>query len=303
MEANAAVVVEPDGSTREIAAAQIGAGRWRAEFPVTAAGSYLVSFSAGKGEDGRDASVQGSVSVPYPKEFRTVRDNRALLEQIAEKTGGRVLRLGNPVGVDAFLREDPRRPLPPGEVLVPGCGRGHEAALLAELGFEAIGLDLSGEALQEARRLHGADRPGLRWLQASASGAVFSRYHAEAAIAAEHALAPSFAETRWDEIAGLYTLLDRTAPSPLNALNRAVALAEAHGAQAGLNSLEGVRLPPGLAGYYLWDAVVGDLLRRAGNTAQARVCLSRALAGAPTEAERALLRRRLASLPDDDPPR
>ncbi len=68
--------------------------------------------------------------------------------------------------LDAFLREDPRRPLPPGEVLVPGCGRGHEAALLAELGFEAIGLDLSGEALQEARRLHGADRPGLRWLQA-----------------------------------------------------------------------------------------------------------------------------------------
>ena len=68
--------------------------------------------------------------------------------------------------LDAFLREDPRRPLPPGEVLVPGCGRGHEAALLAELGFEAIGLDLSGEALQEARRLHGADQPGLRWLQA-----------------------------------------------------------------------------------------------------------------------------------------
>ncbi|MEI6112634.1 MAG: class I SAM-dependent methyltransferase, partial [Cyanobium sp. ELA712] len=68
--------------------------------------------------------------------------------------------------LDAFLHEDPRRPLPPGAVLVPGCGRGHEAALLAELGFEAIGLDLSGEALQEARRLHGADRPGLRWLQA-----------------------------------------------------------------------------------------------------------------------------------------
>jgi RNA polymerase sigma-70 factor (ECF subfamily) len=160
-------------------------------------------------------------------------------------------------------------------------------------------VDAAGELLTLAEQDRGGwDREeillGLRWLQASASGAVFSRYHAEAAIAAEHALAPSFAETRWDEIAGLYTLLDRTAPSPLNALNRAVALAEAHGAQAGLNSLEGVRLPPGLAGYYLWDAVVGDLLRRAGNTTQARVCLSRALAGAPTEAERALLRRRLA---------
>jgi 3-hydroxyisobutyrate dehydrogenase-like beta-hydroxyacid dehydrogenase/SAM-dependent methyltransferase len=66
----------------------------------------------------------------------------------------------------AFLRADPRRPRPPGRVLVPGCGRGHEAALLADLGFAAIGLDLSGEALREARRLHGPDRPALRWLQA-----------------------------------------------------------------------------------------------------------------------------------------
>lgn len=66
----------------------------------------------------------------------------------------------------AFLRSDPRRPRPPGSVLVPGCGRGHEAALLAALGFNAIGLDLSGEALKEARRLQGPDRPGLHWLQA-----------------------------------------------------------------------------------------------------------------------------------------
>ena len=66
----------------------------------------------------------------------------------------------------AFLRHDPRRPAPPGRVLVPGCGRGHEAALLAELGFAAIGLDLSGEALREARRRHGPDRPELQWRQA-----------------------------------------------------------------------------------------------------------------------------------------
>jgi len=68
--------------------------------------------------------------------------------------------------LEAFLRHDPRRPLPPGQVLVPGCGRGHEAALLADLGFEAVGLDISSEALGEARRLHGSNRPGLRWLQA-----------------------------------------------------------------------------------------------------------------------------------------
>jgi len=51
-------------------------------------------------------------------------------------------------------------------VLVPGCGRGHEAALLAELGFQSIGLDFSGEAIRRARQLHGEERPQLRWLQA-----------------------------------------------------------------------------------------------------------------------------------------
>jgi hypothetical protein len=50
--------------------------------------------------------VQASVGVPYPKEFRTVRDNRALLEQIAARTGGRVLRLGTTAGIDVFERKD-----------------------------------------------------------------------------------------------------------------------------------------------------------------------------------------------------
>ncbi|MEB3234771.1 MAG: methyltransferase domain-containing protein [Cyanobacteriota bacterium] len=68
--------------------------------------------------------------------------------------------------LEAFLRGDPRAPQPPGPVLVPGCGRGHEAALLAELGFDVIGLDFSAEAIQRAHALHGPDRAPLRWLQA-----------------------------------------------------------------------------------------------------------------------------------------
>ncbi len=68
--------------------------------------------------------------------------------------------------LEQFLRVDPRRPLPPGRVLVPGCGRGHEAALLVELGFTAIGLDFSAEAIARARELHGTELPELRWLQA-----------------------------------------------------------------------------------------------------------------------------------------
>ena len=75
--------------------------------------------------------------------------------------------LGQPAPpLDAFLRSDQRAPQPPGRVLVPGCGRGHEAALLAALGHGAIGLDFSREAIQQAQTLHGPDRPQLRWLQA-----------------------------------------------------------------------------------------------------------------------------------------
>lgn len=186
-----------------------------------------------------------------------------------------------------------------------GCDIPETRALVALFHLQSARLSTRVDAAGELLTLSEQDRAqwdreeilfGLRWLYASASGECFSRYHAEAAIAAQHALAPSFAETKWDEIAELYTLLDARAPSPLNALNRAVAIAEARGAQAGLNSLEGVCLPPGLAGYYLWDAVVGELFQRVGNVAQARECLSRALAGAPTEPERALLRRRLAGL-------
>ena len=75
--------------------------------------------------------------------------------------------LGRPAPpLEAFLRTDSRAPQPPGRVLVPGCGRGHEAALLADLGYEVTGLDFSSEAIQRAQALHGSDCAQLRWLQA-----------------------------------------------------------------------------------------------------------------------------------------
>lgn len=93
-------------------------------------------------------------------------DEAALWDQ-RYRDGSDGWELGRPAPpLERALRGDPRVPGPPGQVLVPGCGRGHEAALLAELGFAAIGLDVSGEALQEARRRHGAETERLRWLQA-----------------------------------------------------------------------------------------------------------------------------------------
>lgn len=135
---------------------------------------------------------------------------------------------------------------------------------------------------------------GAEWLARSASGEVFSRFHAEAGIASEHCLASSFERTRWQEIADLYSILERVAPSPLHTLNRAVAVAECQGPKAGLAVLQGLEPPAWLARFYLWDAVLGDLHRRAGNLDCARKHREHALASAPTEAIRELLRRRLA---------
>ena len=83
------------------------------------------------------------------------------------RDGSDAWELGGPAPpLEAFLRHHPQAPRGDATVLVPGCGRGHEAALLAELGFCVVGLDFSGEAIRAARQRYGPDRPELRWLQA-----------------------------------------------------------------------------------------------------------------------------------------
>jgi RNA polymerase sigma-70 factor (ECF subfamily) len=134
---------------------------------------------------------------------------------------------------------------------------------------------------------------GVSWLARSAEGATFSRYHAEAGIAAEHCLAESFAATRWARIVECYELLDKAAPSALHTLNRAVALAEWRGPHAGLALLDGLSPPSWLVGSYLWAAVLSDLHRRANNDALAEQYRVAALEGAPSSAVRTALGRRL----------
>jgi len=96
-------------------------------------------------------------------------------------------------------------------------------------------------------------RLGAEWLQKAPAGETFTRFHAEAASRPNNAFAPSFAQTRWKEIADLYAMLDRIAPSPLNAMNRAVAIAEWQGPEAGLALLKAIEPPPVVA----WILFVG----------------------------------------------
>lgn len=134
---------------------------------------------------------------------------------------------------------------------------------------------------------------GLEWLAKSAQGDRFSRYHAEAGIAAEHCLAPSFQETRWDRVVEFYLLLEKITPSAIHKLNRAVAAAEWQGPAAGLALLKDFEPPTWLADSYLWSAVLADLNQRCGNTLTANRFRDLALKAAPTPAVKKLLRRRL----------
>lgn len=192
----------------------------------------------------------------------------------------------------------------------PVCGCAAGDALLALMYLHAARfdarLDGNGGLLlleEQDRRLWDQDmiRCGLEWLRRSGRGDEFSRYHAEAAVAMEHCLAPSYAHTNWRAIVENYELLERFEPSPLHALNRAIALAEWKGPAAGLAVLHAIKPPSWLAGYYLWDAALGELERRAGNHERARHHLARAIEAAPLPAEKQLLRRRLAACPPASP--
>jgi RNA polymerase sigma-70 factor (ECF subfamily) len=119
-------------------------------------------------------------------------------------------------------------------------------------------------------------------------------YALQAAIAAEHARAPSAEATDWAGIAALYGLLARVAPSPVVELNRAVAVALAEGEEEGLELM--APLDDELAGYHLFHSARADLLRRLGRDAEAAEAYARALALARQPTERAFLERRLAEV-------
>ena len=119
-----------------------------------------------------------------------------------------------------------------------------------------------------------------------------SRYALQAAIAAVHAEAPSWDDTDWGEVLALYGVLAQVWPSPVVALNRAVALAMVHGPAAGLAAVDALAGEPQLAGYPYLPATRADLLRRLGRVAEARSAYEQALALTTSEPERAFLRRR-----------
>jgi len=122
------------------------------------------------------------------------------------------------------------------------------------------------------------------------------RFALMAAIAAVHAEAPTWQATDWAEIVGLYDLLVAIWPSPVVALNRAVAVGFADGPQAGLDALDALACEPVLAAYSYLAASRADFLRRLDRTSEARLAYQEALLLSENNVERDFLAGRLEHL-------
>ena len=120
------------------------------------------------------------------------------------------------------------------------------------------------------------------------------QYVVQAAIAACHALAPSYAETNWDAVISWYDVLPGLADSPVARLNRAAAVAERDGPGAGLALVDAI---DGLPGYPWWHATRAELLQRLGRPAEARAAYERALALGMSDPQAGYLRDRMSQLP------
>ncbi|HEY0716781.1 MAG TPA: sigma-70 family RNA polymerase sigma factor [Streptosporangiaceae bacterium] len=123
------------------------------------------------------------------------------------------------------------------------------------------------------------------------------RYALQAAIAAVHAESPSFADTDWMEIVALYDLITVRWPSPVIALNRAVAIGFAHGPAAGLAALDALAAAPQLAQYPYLAAARADFHRRLGHHDDARLAYQEALVLTDNQTERDYLTARMRALP------
>lgn len=177
-------------------------------------------------------------------------------------------------------------------------------ALAALLCFQASRLSARVDATGNLVPLADQDRTLWDWemirrafhhLECASDGDLLTTYHVEAAIAAQHAGASEIGHTDWAGILDLYDQLITLNPSPVVALNRAVAVARVHGAAAGLAALEELGEPAPLKEYHLLPATRAALLVQAGRPEEAAGWFQRALACPCSEPERRYLMKRLAA--------
>jgi RNA polymerase sigma factor (sigma-70 family) len=134
---------------------------------------------------------------------------------------------------------------------------------------------------------------GMRHLGMSASGDLLSSYHLEAGIAACHATAPDYESTDWVQILALYDRLVQLDASPIIALNRAVALANVEGPDAGISAVEAIRNRQPLGAYYLYYAVLAEFESQRSNFESAAAHLREAVRLTDVKSEHIFLSKKL----------
>jgi len=134
---------------------------------------------------------------------------------------------------------------------------------------------------------------GLQLLELSAKGSELTEYHVEAAIAAIHATAPSMQDTDWGKVVSLYDSLLSIRPSPIVALNRAIAIGQRDGAERGLQELRAIVSAERLVNYPFYHAAFGESELQSGRTAVASEHFSRALGLSRNAMERRFFELRL----------
>ncbi len=136
---------------------------------------------------------------------------------------------------------------------------------------------------------------GLNYLDLAASGPSITEYHIEAAISSVHAIATRLEDTDWDEIVLLYDRLMTTHPSPIVALNRAIAIAQRDGPERGLEEIDSIADADRLRSYPFYAAALGELELRRGHYDSASVHFLTAIGLARNEMERRFLKQRLSA--------
>ena len=134
---------------------------------------------------------------------------------------------------------------------------------------------------------------GQRLLDLSATGTDLTEYHVEAAIASVHARAGTAAETDWQRVVFLYGMLMKIRPSPVVALNRAIAVAQHEGPERGLEAIRAIEGLDRLAAYPFYPAALGELELRCGRSRTARDHFCKALILARSPMERRFIERRI----------
>jgi len=142
---------------------------------------------------------------------------------------------------------------------------------------------------------------GMFHLAQSAAGNELSEYHLQAGIAACHCAARAYAATDWGHILEMYDRLVAFDDSPVVALNRAVAVAEVHGAQAGIEAVGAIRNLQSLESYYLLHAVLGEFESRLNHSLAAAIHFRKAIQLAEIKSEQAFLAKRLQACEEQSP--